>query len=46
MKRCERAFTAKAGSEDGCTAGSFDQMYDPNSIACLIEAWIRGIERV
>ena len=26
--------------EDECAAGSFDQIYDPNSIACRTDAWM------
>ena len=25
---------------DECTAGSLDQLYDPDSMACRIDAWI------
>ena len=33
--------------ENECTAGSFDQRYDPDSIACRIDAWrweVEGVE--
>lgn len=31
---------------DECTAVGFEQMYDPDSIACRTDAWVRKRESV